>query len=163
MQGVRHLVARHPRGQHCDRRHEDRTDAGDGEDQLHWNDFRQWAGDGHRLSVVRPAIIESSLRHPFPGWIDGYKVADPLIMAYAKGALPEFPGLPDSVLDVTPVDFVVNAIVTLALQGHRAGLDAVRGVQQAEWQTETPMPAGDGHRWSCQVMPLQVTYVQQLK
>lgn len=53
--------------------------------------------------------------------------------------------------------------VKVALQGHRAGLDAVRGVQQAEWQTETPMPAGDGHRWSCQVMPLQVTYVQQLK
>lgn len=78
-----------------------------------------WAGDGHRLSVVRPAIIESALRHPFPGWIDGYKVADPLIMAYAKGALPEFPGLPDSVLDVTPVDFVVNAITTLALEGHR--------------------------------------------
>lgn len=52
--------------------------------------------------------------------------------------------------------------VKVALQGHGAGL-AVRGVQQAEWQTETPMPAGDGRRWSCQVIPLQVTYVQQLK
>ncbi|RKQ34041.1 HAD-IB family hydrolase [Kocuria tytonis] len=80
---------------------------------------QKWAGDGHRLSIVRPSIIESALRHPFPGWIDGYKVADPLIMAYAKGALPEFPGLPDSVLDVIPVDFVVNAIVALVLDGHR--------------------------------------------
>ncbi len=52
--------------------------------------------------------------------------------------------------------------VKVALQGHRAGLE-VRGVQTVEWQTETPMPAGDGRRWSCQVMPLQVTYVQQLK
>lgn len=52
--------------------------------------------------------------------------------------------------------------VKVALQGRRAGLDVVRGVQAAEWQTETPMPAGDGRRWSCQVMPLQVTYVQQL-
>ncbi|MDO5619555.1 MAG: HAD-IB family phosphatase [Kocuria sp.] len=78
-----------------------------------------WGGAGHRLSVVRPAIIESALRHPQPGWIDGYKVADPLIMAYAKGALPEFPGLPDSVLDVIPVDFVVNAITALVVQGHR--------------------------------------------
>ena len=52
--------------------------------------------------------------------------------------------------------------VKVALQGHRADLD-VRGLQTVEWQTETPMPAGDGHRWSCQVMPLQVTYVQQLK
>jgi fatty acyl-CoA reductase len=80
---------------------------------------QKWAGNGHRLSVVRPSIIESALRHPYPGWIDGYKVADPLIMAYGKGALPEFPGLPDSVLDVIPVDFVVNAIVALAVGGHR--------------------------------------------
>ncbi|WP_338054623.1 HAD-IB family hydrolase [Subtercola vilae] len=68
-----------------------------------------WAGNGHRLSVVRPAIIESALRHPFPGWIDGFKVADPLIIAYGRGLVPEFPGLPDSILDIIPVDIVVNA------------------------------------------------------
>ena len=73
-----------------------------------------WSGAGHRLSVVRPSIIESSLRHPFPGWIDGYKVADPLIIAYGRGQLPEFPGLPDSILDVIPVDFVVNAALAVA-------------------------------------------------
>ncbi len=78
---------------------------------------QEWAGQGHRLSIVRPSIIESALRHPFPGWIDGFKVADPLIMAYAKGALPEFPGLPDSVLDVIPVDYVVNVMLALGEAG----------------------------------------------
>ena len=73
-----------------------------------------WAGSGHRLSVVRPSIIESAVRHPFPGWIDGFKVADPLILAYGRGQLPEFPGVPDSVLDVIPVDFVVNAMLAAA-------------------------------------------------
>ena len=73
-----------------------------------------WGENGHRLSVVRPAIIESALQHPFPGWIDGFKVADPLIMAYGRGLLPEFPGLPDSILDVIPVDYVVNAIIAAA-------------------------------------------------
>ncbi len=73
-----------------------------------------WAGTGGTLSVVRPAIIESALRHPFPGWIDGFKVADPLILAYGRGLLPEFPGLPDSVLDLIPVDYVVNAILAAA-------------------------------------------------
>jgi HAD superfamily hydrolase (TIGR01490 family) len=73
-----------------------------------------WGENGHRLSVVRPAIIESALRHPYPGWIDGFKVADPLIMAYGRGLLPEFPGLPDSILDVIPVDYVVNAIIAAA-------------------------------------------------
>jgi fatty acyl-CoA reductase len=73
-----------------------------------------WAAEGHRLSVVRPAIVESALRHPYPGWIDGFKVADPLIMSYARGLLPEFPGVPDSVLDVVPVDYVVNVILAVA-------------------------------------------------
>ncbi len=68
------------------------------------------------LSVVRPAIVESALRHPYPGWIDGFKMADPLIIAFGRGILPEFPGLPDGVLDVIPVDLVVNAILAAAAQ-----------------------------------------------
>ena len=61
-------------------------------------------GTGCRSSG-RPS---SSLLHPYPGWIDGFKMADPLIIAYGRGILPEFPGLPDSVLDLIPVDLVVN-------------------------------------------------------
>ena len=71
-------------------------------------------GASRRLSVVRPTIIESSLQHPFPGWIDGFKVADPLIAAYGRGMLPEFPALADTILDVIPVDHVVNAILAAA-------------------------------------------------
>lgn len=100
---------------------------------------QQWAGLGHRLSIVRPAIIESSLRHPFPGWIDGFKVADPLIMAYAKGALPEFPGLPDSVLDVIPVDYVVNVIMALAKLGHQGEPEEV-GYYQVCSGASNPLP-----------------------
>jgi HAD superfamily hydrolase (TIGR01490 family) len=73
-----------------------------------------WAQQGKPLSVVRPAIVESALRHPYPGWIDGFKMADPLIVAYSRGVLREFPGLPDSVLDVIPVDLVVNATLAAA-------------------------------------------------
>jgi fatty acyl-CoA reductase len=80
-----------------------------------------WAATGHRLSIVRPAIIESALRHPYPGWIDGFKVADPLILAYGRGQLPEFPGLPDSALDIIPVDFVVNVILAVAANPSPAG------------------------------------------
>ncbi|MFV0425415.1 MAG: HAD-IB family hydrolase [Beutenbergiaceae bacterium] len=71
-------------------------------------------GEAHRLSVVRPTIIESSLNHPYPGWIDGFKVADPLIAAYGRGMLPEFPALHDTILDVIPVDHVVNATLAAA-------------------------------------------------
>ncbi|MDQ3904857.1 MAG: HAD-IB family hydrolase [Actinomycetota bacterium] len=73
-----------------------------------------WAQGNRPLSVIRPAIVESALRHPYPGWIDGFKMADPLIIAFARGVLREFPGLPDSVLDMIPVDLVVNAILAAA-------------------------------------------------
>jgi HAD superfamily hydrolase (TIGR01490 family) len=76
---------------------------------------RMWASAGHRLTVVRPTIIESALRRPYPGWIDGFKVADPLIAAFGRGQLPEFPAFADTVLDIVPVDFVVNAILAAAL------------------------------------------------
>ena len=101
---------------------------------------QEWAGQGHRLSIVRPSIIESALRHPVPGWIDGFKVADPLIMAYAKGSLPEFPGLPDSVLDVIPVDYVVNVVLALAKLGHQGPDRAETGYYQVCSGASNPLP-----------------------
>lgn len=75
---------------------------------------QRWAAAGNRLSIVRPAIVESALRRPYPGWIDGFKMAEPLILAYGRGVLPEFPGVPDSVVDIIPVDLVVNATLAVA-------------------------------------------------
>lgn len=70
-------------------------------------------GKDIRVSVVRPAIVESSWKHPYPGWIEGFKMAEPLILAYGKGNLPEFPASPDAVVDIIPCDFVVNGIVAV--------------------------------------------------
>ncbi len=66
-------------------------------------------GRNIRVSVIRPAIVESSLKHPYPGWIEGFKMADPIILAYGKGNMPELPASPDSVIDIVPCDMVVNA------------------------------------------------------
>lgn len=71
------------------------------------------AGD-NPLAIVRPSIIESALERPFPGWIEGFRMADPVMLAFGRGNLPEFPGSPDTVLDLIPVDFVVNAILAVA-------------------------------------------------
>jgi HAD superfamily hydrolase (TIGR01490 family) len=66
------------------------------------------------LTVIRPSIIESALARPFPGWIEGFKMAEPLILAYGRGDLPDFPGSPDGIVDIIPVDLVVNAILAAA-------------------------------------------------
>src|SRR4029077_14024811 len=65
------------------------------------------------LSIVRPSIIESALAEPFPGWLEGFRMAEPLILAFGRGILRDFSGLPDSVLDIIPADFVVNTLVPL--------------------------------------------------
>src|SRR5439155_27300007 len=72
---------------------------------------------GLPLSIVRPSIVESALERPYPGWIDGFKMAEPIILAFGRGAIPEFPGIPESVADIIPVDLVVNAM--LAVSVHR--------------------------------------------
>ena len=68
------------------------------------------------LVILRPAIIESSHREPYPGWIQGTRMADPIIMAFAKGILREFPGNPKSYVDIVPVDHVVNAILAAGVR-----------------------------------------------
>jgi HAD superfamily hydrolase (TIGR01490 family) len=68
------------------------------------------------LVILRPAIIESSHREPYPGWIQGTRMADPIIMAFAKGILREFPGNPKSYVDIVPIDHVVNAILAAGVR-----------------------------------------------
>lgn len=72
------------------------------------------AAGENSLTIVRPSIIESAYKHPYPGWIEGFRVAEPVILAYGRGALPEFPGIPEGALDVIPVDMVVNCVLAAA-------------------------------------------------
>ncbi|MCY4403786.1 MAG: AMP-binding protein [Candidatus Poribacteria bacterium] len=65
-------------------------------------------------AIVRPSIIESSFAEPHPGWLGKYRMSEPLIVGFAKGRLPDFPADPDIILDIIPVDFVVNAMLAAA-------------------------------------------------
>jgi HAD superfamily hydrolase (TIGR01490 family) len=69
------------------------------------------------ISIVRPSIIESALAEPHAGWIRGFRMAEPIIVSYARGLLKEFPGIPEGVVDVIPVDLVVAAIIAVAAVG----------------------------------------------
>jgi alcohol-forming fatty acyl-CoA reductase len=78
------------------------------------------------LTVVRPSIIEAALAQPYPGWIRGFRMADPIVISYARGLLKEFPGIPEGVIDVIPVDLVVAAILAVAARGPLAAPDVVQ-------------------------------------
>lgn len=99
------------------------TELGISESNRHgWNDtytFTKWMGEqlamrgmqGRTLTIVRPSIIESTLLDPAPGWIEGVKVADAIILAYARGRTSFFPAKPDGVIDIIPADLVANSIL----------------------------------------------------
>jgi alcohol-forming fatty acyl-CoA reductase len=69
------------------------------------------------VSIVRPSIIESAWAEPSPGWIRGFRMAEPVIISYARGLLKQFPGVPEGTVDVIPVDLVVAAIIAVASAG----------------------------------------------
>jgi phosphoserine phosphatase/nucleoside-diphosphate-sugar epimerase len=69
------------------------------------------------VTIVRPSIIESALTEPKPGWIRGFRMAEPVIISYARGLLKQFPGIPEGVVDVIPVDLVVGAVIDAAARG----------------------------------------------
>ena len=110
------------------------------------------------VSIVRPSIIESAWAEPRPGWIRGFRMAEPIIISYARGLLKEFPGVPEGTVDVIPVDMVVAAVIGAAAEGppdepeitqvasgsvnplrYRLLVDLVR-----EWFTEHPLYDSDG-------------------
>uniref|UniRef100_A0A7N0VB28 Fatty acyl-CoA reductase n=1 Tax=Kalanchoe fedtschenkoi TaxID=63787 RepID=A0A7N0VB28_KALFE len=63
------------------------------------------------LVILRPTIVTSTIKEPFPGWIEGVRTIDSLAIAYGKGRMECFLGDPNSTIDLIPADMVVNSII----------------------------------------------------
>ncbi|GER34196.1 fatty acyl-CoA reductase 2 [Striga asiatica] len=71
--------------------------------------------------IIRPTVIESSYKEPIPGWIQGNRMFDPVILSYGKGQLPAFFGNPEVTMDIIPVDMLANTtIAAIANEGINA-------------------------------------------
>ena len=66
-----------------------------------------------RDAICRPAIIESSLAEPFPGWNEGINTSAPLTYLAWKGHR-FYPSTPTTRLDVVPVDVCASGILLVA-------------------------------------------------
>lgn len=67
---------------------------------------------GLSYAIVRPAIVESALTYPLPGWNEGFNTSAPVILAMCTGHL-LWPAHPRAALDVVPVDFVAAATIAV--------------------------------------------------
>src|SRR5881296_1170361 len=65
---------------------------------------------GLTYSIVRPAIVESSLRFPFAGWNEGLTTSAPLVLMGGEG-VKGWPVRPDGPLEIIPVDLVAMGIL----------------------------------------------------
>ena len=64
------------------------------------------------VTVVRPAVIESALRDPFPGWNQGVNTSAPLTYLAGRGYR-FYPAKAELVLDVIPVDLAAHAMIPI--------------------------------------------------
>lgn len=65
---------------------------------------------GLTYAIVRPAIVESSLRFPFPGWNEGFTTSAPLVLMGGEG-VKGWPVRKDGPLEIIPVDLVAAGIL----------------------------------------------------
>ena len=56
-----------------------------------------------------PAIVESALRYPFPGWNEGFTTTAPLALRRPQGPPRAIPPASKAMLDIIPVDLVAAA------------------------------------------------------
>ncbi|KAI3450697.1 hypothetical protein Pfo_007362 [Paulownia fortunei] len=69
------------------------------------------------LVIIRPTIVTSTYKEPFPGWVEGVRTIDSLAVGYGKGKITCFLGDPKTIVDVIPADMVVNAMI-VAMAAH---------------------------------------------
>ena len=73
------------------------------------------ATPGLRYAIVRPSIVESAWRFPFPGWNEGFTTSAPLAFAGIKGHR-GIPAGERTILDIIPVDQVAAATIAATAQ-----------------------------------------------
>lgn len=76
--------------------------------------------------IVRPTIVTSTYKEPFPGWAEGVRTVDTLAVGYATGKLTCFLGDTNGVVDTIPADMVVNSmLVAMVAHGNQPSTDAI--------------------------------------
>ncbi|KAL5763784.1 hypothetical protein ACOSQ2_016378 [Xanthoceras sorbifolium] len=63
------------------------------------------------LVIIRPTIITSTYKEPFPGWIESLRTLDSVVIGYGKGKVKCLPANPNTIIDLIPADMVVNAMI----------------------------------------------------
>ncbi|XP_049824565.1 fatty acyl-CoA reductase wat isoform X3 [Aethina tumida] len=70
------------------------------------------------ISILRPSIVVATEKQPMPGFVDSVIAITGLCLAIGLGFVRTIIWKPDNVLDVIPLDHVVNEIITVGWYNH---------------------------------------------
>jgi len=73
------------------------------------------ARSGVKYAIVRPSIVETALRYPFPGWNEGFTTSAPLAFLGLKGHR-VYPIGERAILDLVPVDLVAAGTIAVTAE-----------------------------------------------
>lgn len=66
------------------------------------------------VAIVRPSIVTAAWKEPYPGWIDNINNVTGIFLATCKGVLRTVYLESTAILDIVPVDVVINLLVAVA-------------------------------------------------
>ncbi|XP_057777211.1 fatty acyl-CoA reductase 2, chloroplastic-like [Salvia miltiorrhiza] len=100
------------------------------------------------LLIIRPASISSCYSEPIPGWIQGMRVMDPVIVSYGKGMIPALYADPHVPFDIIPVDLVANmTIAAIAKHGNTHATMAQPTIYHAASSLQNPLTFFDAFEY----------------
>ncbi|XP_053621814.1 fatty acyl-CoA reductase 1-like isoform X2 [Plodia interpunctella] len=66
------------------------------------------------IAIVRPTIVISSLKHPFPGWLENANGASGVVIGTCRGLLRVFRCRSSALADLLPVDLAIDTLLAAA-------------------------------------------------
>ncbi|KAG5327607.1 FACR1 reductase, partial [Pseudoatta argentina] len=83
-------------------------------------------GSGLPIAIVRPSIVCAAYQEPFPGWIDNTCGITGIMTEISRGTVRSIMCNANLVVDVVPVDFVVNALICASWHNFAQHTDTIR-------------------------------------
>ncbi|XP_049883826.1 putative fatty acyl-CoA reductase CG5065 [Pectinophora gossypiella] len=78
------------------------------------NVVQQHGNQGYSVAIFRPTIVVSSLRTPYPGWIENLNGPSGVIVGAGKGILHVFACKSSARADMLPVDIAIDTLIAVA-------------------------------------------------
>ncbi|KAJ8707608.1 hypothetical protein PYW07_011285 [Mythimna separata] len=78
------------------------------------NVVQEHGNKGYPVAIFRPTIVISSLRHPYPGWIENLNGPSGVVVGAGKGLLHVFCCKESARADMLPVDMAIDTLLAVA-------------------------------------------------